>query len=72
MKLLRNPAFVLTRGYSTPKRLELLPTKPCSFTQKQPSLRCFPHHPLDLNPVIPLFGSLLAPILIAPVLGVCG
>ena len=29
-----------------------------------------PHHPLNLTKVIPLFSPLLAPVLVAPVLGV--
>ena len=29
-----------------------------------------PHHPLNLTSVLPLFGPLLAPVLVAPVSGV--
>ena len=40
--------------------------------QQQPSLPRFLHHAPDLNSVIPLLSLLLAPVLVAPVLGVRG
>ena len=39
--------------------------------RKQPRLPRFLHHALNLTSVIPLFRPLFAPVLIAPVLGVC-
>ena len=45
---------------------------PRSLVQQQPSLPRFLHHAPDLTPVIPLLCLLLPPVLVAPVLGVCG
>ena len=39
---------------------------------QEPCLPRFLHHPLDFTSVVALFSLLLAPVLVAPVLGIYG